>query len=386
MPQETDVAERLTHPAVEAEVSKIIGSGEVGFQVAAMSGNQLVINTWAGQTAADGGEVTGETIFPVFSVSKAVVATAVHVQAEQGYLDYDAPLARYWPEFAAHDKDPITVRHVLSHRAGIPAMPDGISPETMCDWSAVIELLADMKPLYPAGAHSTYLSMTFGWLLGEVVRRTDPQQRPFSQFVAEEVCAPLAMDSCFIGVPPAEMHRVATLSSSFRGQPPAPRDPSQPVPLSARAIPPQLSLGPAVFNRPDVQEAGIPAVGGISNAASMARLFAMLAGYGVLGDARLLSAERVRSFLTPRPGHLEIDEVYGKPFPVGIGGYWVTAPGLLDPESEQHPILAHTGAGGSIAWADLETGTSVAVCHNHMTAGQYRALADAVRLALDESK
>jgi Beta-lactamase len=195
MSPSTETPQRLTHPAVEAEVEKIIESGEVGFQVAALSGGQVVINTWAGRTAAGGDDVGGETIFPVFSVSKAVVATAVHVQAVRGLVDYEAPVATYWPAFSAHGKGKITVEHVLSHRAGVPAMPIGVTPEIMCDWAAMIRLIADLQPLYPAGEPSTYLSMTFGWLLGENVRRTDPRQSPTpgmanAGLICASVCGP----------------------------------------------------------------------------------------------------------------------------------------------------------------------------------------------------
>ncbi|HVW43998.1 MAG TPA: serine hydrolase domain-containing protein [Amycolatopsis sp.] len=373
-------AERRSHPAVDEELRRLVEAGETGIQVAAVVDGRLRIDAWAGRTSEGGGLVDGETLFPVFSVSKAVTATALHVQAERGLVEYDAPLARYWPEYGAHGKDGITVGHVLSHRAGVPQMPDGVSPEIICDWPEMTRRLADLEPLFPAGARNTYLSMTFGWLLGEVVRRTDPRRRPFGRFVREEVCAPLGMHDFYLGVPESEQSRVATLT--FPERPPCPPAGS----LVRRAVPPAVGLDPDVFNRPEVRRACVPAVGGIGNARSVARLFAMLAGGGSLNGTRLLGERRVLSFLEPRPDHLAVDEVYGKPFPVGVGGYWVTAPGVLDTAGREHRVLAHTGAGGSIAWADLDTGVAVAVCHNRMVGATpeplFARLADAVRLAV----
>ena len=377
---DTRSARRLTHPAVEAELARLIAGDEIGIQVAATSGDRLLVDSWAGTVSAGGGAVGRATLFPVFSVWKAVVATAVHLQVARGLLDYEAPIASYWPEYGAHGKDAITVGHVLSHRAGVPQMPDDLSPEDMCDWTLMTRLLADPRPLYPAGDHSTYMSMTFGWLLGEVVRRTDQQRRPFSGFVRDEVCAPLGMDSCYLGVPPEAASRVATLTSSLPARPPA-----VPVPLADRAIPPRLRLGPEVFNRPDIRQDGIPAVAMIANASSMVMLFAMLVGRGALAGTRLLPEQQVRSFLTPRPDYLTVDEVYGNPFPVGMGGYWVTAPEAVDPQSPPHPVLAHPGAGESIGWADLESGTAVAICRNHMSVPDFTALAGTVRRAIKDA-
>jgi CubicO group peptidase (beta-lactamase class C family) len=319
----------------------------------------------------------------MFGLSKVVVSTAVHVQAERGYLDYDAPLAQYWPEFGSRGKDAITVAQVLEHRTGMPQMPDGVTPEIMCDWAAMTGLLADLEPLYPPGSRSTYQAMNYGWLLGEVVRRTDPQRRSFGDFVRDEVCGPLGADSCYVGVPATELYRVAELSSAY--PPRSARDPdAAAVSLAERALPPQLRLGPDVFNRADVQQAGPPGVGVISNAASMVWHFALLAGRGAIADTRLLSEDRVLSFLAPRPGYDDRDEVFGKPYPIGVGGYWLSVPDVLDPESRQHPILAHTGASSSIAWADLETDTAVAICQNRITQPEYGGLADAVRIAIEE--
>ena len=364
--------------AVELGLRRAVELGEIGVQVAAYHGTELIVDSWIGH--ADGARtrhVDSDTLFPVFSVSKAVTATALHLQVERGLVDYDTPIASYWPEYAARGKEAVTVGHVLSHRAGVPQMPANVTPEDMLDWDWMIERLAEVEPAFPPGTRNTYLSMTFGWLLGEVVRRTDPQQRAFRDFVREEVCAPLKMDAFWFGVPAGEEAHLATVT--FPGRPGPPEEGS----LLALAAPRQVSLGPDVFNRLDVLRACLPAVGGVSNARSLARLFAMLACEGELDGARLLAAQRVHSFLEPRPDFDQPDETYGRSFPVGIGGLWIEAPGVTDPSAAPHRVLCHTGAGGAIAWADLDTRLAVAACHNRMFAAvpepPFATLAQAIR-------
>ena len=252
-------------------------------------------------------------------------------------------------------------------------MPTGVTPELMTDWSWMTRELATMHPVFEPGTHNTYLSMVFGWLLGEVVRRTDPAGRTFGTFVRDELCAPLGMDSFYFGLPESERGRLAVLQCDD----PAPSPERE---LVRRAVPAQVALVPTVFNRPDVQAGCIPAVGGIANASSVARFFALLAGRGEVSGTRLLSTDRVERCLKRRPDFDVDDETYGKKFPMGVGAFWLEAPGVTVPGGR---ILAHTGAGGSIGWADLDSGLSFAICHNSMTGRTprrgYGRLAEAVR-------
>jgi CubicO group peptidase (beta-lactamase class C family) len=207
--------------ALRDALQEALGREETGVQICAYRHGELIADGWAGTMGdAAGTPVDGQTLFPVFSTSKAVTATALHVQAERGLVDYDAPLATYWPEYGNRGKERITVRHVLTHRAGVPQMPDDVTPERLGDWEWMVQRLAEAEPVFEPGTHNTYLSMTFGWLLGEVVRRTDPQGRPFARFVAEEVCAPLRMDSFFFGIHSSDEARVATLSFPNQPDPP----------------------------------------------------------------------------------------------------------------------------------------------------------------------
>jgi len=359
MPTDAIQVEGVGPEKVKRAIEDAITSGaELGLHVAAYHRGELVIDAWAGTAdARTGAPVRADTLFNVYSVTKAVTATALHIQAERGLVDYDAPMARYWPEFAAHGKEGVTVRHALTHRAGVPQMPEGVTPERMCDWTWMVGAIADLEPLAPPGRHTLYQSMTFGWLIGEIVRRTDPARRDFRQFVLDELCAPLGLKDLWIGIPESAEPRVAImdLRTEGRGPPPA-------ATLYARSLPESVALTPRVFEQSAVRRACIPGVGGIFNARDEARFWAMLAEGGSLDGARLLSNERVKSFSTMRDNGDELDPVFfGVPIPISIGGYWLGGDRVSGPRAIWHP-----GAGGSIGWADPERRLAVAICHNRM--------------------
>jgi CubicO group peptidase (beta-lactamase class C family) len=375
---------------VQRAIDEAVADGkETGIQVAAYLKDELVVDAWAGTTEAAGAsKVDGDTLFPVFSVTKAITATALHIQAERGLIDYDQPIARYWPEYGTHGKERTTVRHALTHRAGIPQMPAWVTPEKMCDWDWMVTQIAELSPVFEPGTTSAYLSMTFGWIIGECVCRTDPKQRSLGRFVREELAAPLAVKDLWIGIPNAVEPRIAKLTN------PEPLPYAVPDDSLFRAsMPSQVELVAEVFERPDVRRACVPGVGGIMNARSVARVFAMLANGGQLGGVRLLSPARVRSFSIPRERSQEVDSTFGTALAIGIGGYWLADPAsptvsAVGPNSK---TICHPGAGGSIAWADPDARLSVAICHNRMfnattpQTNHHVPIADALRHALEIS-
>jgi CubicO group peptidase (beta-lactamase class C family) len=373
---------------VQATVdSAIREGGEIGVQVAAYLKGELVVDVCRGLADETTGRmVDGDTLFPVFSVTKAVTATSLHIQAERGLIDYDKRISDYWPEFAANGKGAATVRDALTHRAGIPLMPAGVTPEQMCNWDWMIDQLARMDPVFAPGTSSAYHSYTFGWIIAECVRRTDPKHRPFGQFVQEEICAPLGIDNLFIGIPGTAEPRIAKLTNMpvpLAGTP-------APGPFRMGAIPTQVGVVQEVFGRADVRRACIPGAGGIMNARSEARFFALLANGGELAGVRLLSEERVRSFSTPRTNPGEVDRVLDRVLNLGIGGFHLggespPAPPVIG--SNPH-IISHPGAGGSIGWADPDARLAVGICHNRMFDAQtpqdnpLQQIGDAIRQAL----
>ncbi|MBK5010954.1 serine hydrolase [Pseudomonas sp. S60] len=355
-------------PRVQVIVQKALdeatgAGGEVGVQVAAYLDGKLVVDAWSGSAdPASGRPVDGDTLFNVYSVTKAVAATALHVLAERGYIDYDAPVSRYWPEYAANGKAATTVRHVLTHRAGVPQMPADVTPERLCDWTWMTQAIANLEPLAEPGSQTLYLSMTFGWIVGELVRRADPRQRSLGRFVREEIAVPLGIDDLWIGIPDAVESRIARQVNAMVAV-----APEYLPPLFLASMPEQVALVPEVFERADVRRAEVAGVGGIFNARSEARFWAFLANGGELDGVRLLSAERVAMLGQPRANSEEPDPVmFGFPIPITQGGFWFG--GAHPPVScvGNPRAICHPGQGNSIGWADPDLNLAVAICHNRL--------------------
>ena len=349
---------------VQAAIDRAIREGkEIGLQVAAYLGNELVIDAWGGLADPDAGrKVDADTLFNTYSVTKAVAATALHVQADRGLIDYDAPIAKYWPEYAANGKERTKVRDALTHRACVPQMPEGVTPQLMCDWKWMTQQIAQLKPLAEPGTKTLYLSMTFGWIIGELVARTDPKHRSLGRFVREEIAEPLGIKDLWIGIPDDVEPRIARMTDAM-----VPVPAEYLPPLFPRSMPQQVALTPRVFERPDVRRAEVAGVGGIFNARSEARFWAMLACGGALDGVRILSKALVATLNTPRANSEEPDPVmFGFPIPITIGGFWFggSHPPVTAVRSSR--ALCHPGQGNSIGWADPDSGLAVAICHNKL--------------------
>jgi CubicO group peptidase (beta-lactamase class C family) len=371
---------------VQMAIDDAVQAGrEVGVQVAAYHRGKLVIDAWGGLADPDTSrQVDGDTLFNVYSVTKAVAATAVHMLVDRGLLSYETPIALHWPEYGAHGKDKTTVRDVLTHRACVPQMPEGVTPERMADWWWMTRAIADLKPLAEPGSKTQYLSMTFGWILGELVRRVDPEHRSLGHFVRQEIAEPLGIPDLWIGLPEYAIPRVARQVDAM-----VPLPPEYLPPLFLASMPPAVALVPPVFERPEIRRAQVAGVGGIFTARSEARFWAMLAQGGELDGVRLLSKELVATLNTPRMHSEEPDPVmFGIPLPITIGGYWFG--GAHPPVcSVKNPrAICHPGQGGSIGWADADSELAVAICHNRLfnatsvTDDSILPIADAVRTGL----
>jgi CubicO group peptidase (beta-lactamase class C family) len=388
----TDAASRLAEPAardarnahVRAAIDHAIASGrEIGVQVVAYLKGEEVLNQAVGlaDPAADI-PVREDTLFNVYSVSKSITAVALHLQVERGRIDYNARVTDYWPEFGANGKEATTVRDVITHRSGVPQMPEGLEPGDLANWDMMTNRIAALPPVAPPGTKALYQSMTFGWLVGEIVRRSDGCRRSFGSFVREEIGAPLGAPDLWFGLPPEHDHRVARLTNATPPRPPA-------TGLTAASLPAQLALVPEVFERQDVRRAEIPAVGGLFTARSCARVWAMLANGGELDGVRLLSSELVATFARPRNNSGEPDPVmFGRALPITIAGFWLGGSEPPVCAAADPRAICHPGAGNSIAWADPVTGLAVAFCHNRMIqptsrqADPFLPVANAVREAL----
>jgi CubicO group peptidase (beta-lactamase class C family) len=342
---------------VQSLLDELVSSElETGVQVAAYLEGKLVVDAWSGVAKPETGEaVNGDTLFLTFSCSKAVTATVIHQLAEAGKLDYDTPVAHYWPEFGTKGKEAITVRHVLTHEAGIPQLPRRITMEQLCDWQRMVHIVENLKPIWTPGTKTGYHGITYGVILGELAQRVDG--RPFAQIVQQDVCQPLGVDDLFFGVPRSVESRIATLGG--KGVPWAILPP---IFLVHRIAPAGVQPNPK-WNREDVWRAVIPAGNMITTARALARHYAALCGDGVHG-VRLLSPERVRiasALQTDGPDQVFFGQKIHKALGYWLGGDSNEAFGA------RQTVFGHTGSGGMVGFADPEYKFAFAILKNQMT-------------------
>ncbi|WP_286198664.1 serine hydrolase domain-containing protein [Mesorhizobium sp. BR1-1-16] len=229
----------------------------------------------------------------IFSCTKGLVSILAARLVQEGRLDYEAPVARYWPEFAAAGKEDVRVKHLLSHKAGLSAPTIDVSPDDLLDWPTMTTLLAAQAPLWPLGSGHAYHALTHGWLAGEVIRRVTGQS--VGAFFAETIAAPLSA-SAWIGLPEAERGRLAHLQldpglrdlwASEAAKPSAEPNWSYRAMTLGKALPAALITEDGGFNDPRVLSAEIPGAGGIATADALATIWS--ATVTVTNGVRLLT-------------------------------------------------------------------------------------------------
>src|ERR1700674_4110150 len=197
---------------VQSAIDELVESGaERGIQVAVYRRGEQVVDAAAGVAdPSTGRPVKSDTPFYNFSICKGAASTVAHVLAERGMFGYDTPVVELWPEFGAHSKEKVTVRHVLSHTAGVPGIPLTTTMEDLCDWDKMCAAIADSELWWQPGTKIGYHASTFGYLVGEIVRRAPG--KPISQVLLDEVSSPLGVgNELYFGMPRSAQHRLATL-------------------------------------------------------------------------------------------------------------------------------------------------------------------------------
>jgi CubicO group peptidase (beta-lactamase class C family) len=331
---------------------------EVGAAVAVYHRGALVVDLAAGlRDRTSETPYSRDTLQAVFSVTKGITALAANMLVDQGRLDLAAPVASYWPEFAQAGKSKIPVQWLLTHKSGVLGLDRKISLEQLLDWNFVVELLAEQAPDWEPGSRHGYHSLTFGFLVGEVIRRVTGQS--VGQYVDQEIAGPLQAD-LFIGLPEDHEERVAPvlLPEVDRSQQRLPDSGPYATRVLDWVLPP---LTPAAINRRHVRAAELPAANGIANARSLARMFASM--LGPVDGVRCLSSRAMnRARFEQWHG---MDVVMGVDNAVGLGFLLPTqwCP-LGGPDS-----FGIAGFGGSRAWANPELELACAYVPNLCSLG-----------------
>lgn len=332
---------------------------ELGASVCVTVEGETVVDLWGGAADTRGRPWEADTICNVWSTTKTMAAVVMLMLADRGEIDLEAPVARYWPEFAANGKEAILVRHVLAHTAGLPGWDPAIRPEDLYDQDLLAANLAAQAPWWEPGTDAGYHLVTQGHLEAEIVRRVTG--RTLGTFFREEVAAPL--DAEFhIGLPEAEESKVAELIPPERTELADLGDaPADDIGRRATVSTPLTGAEP---NTRAWRAAEIPAAGGIGNARGVARVHAALAEGGSLDGVDLLSPGTIaRIFET----QIEVpDRVLGVAMRYGIGF------GLMNdliPLSPNPRSCFWGGWGGSLAVVDLDSRLSFAYVMNKMASG-----------------
>jgi CubicO group peptidase (beta-lactamase class C family) len=373
----------------EAFAQNFSDYAEVGAAVAVMVDGRMVVDLWGGHAdAARTWPWQQDTIANVFSTTKGITAICALQLVDQGLLDLDAPVARYWPEFAEAGKEELPVRYLFSHRAGLPAIRQELPSGAMYDWEAMTTVLAAEEPWWEPGSKHGYHAVTFGHLLGELVRRISGKS--LGRYLKDELAAPLGLDF-HIGL--EERHDARTAEMV-----PIPEEEmmGRDTPLAKAIADPQSVTFKALYNPPDLvlpgtvntrawRAAEIPAANGHGTARALARVYGALARGGELDGVRVLSREAIERARAEQ-SYGEDAVLAGLPSRFGLGF-------MLDlPEYKIAPagdIFGHPGLGGSIGFADPEAGIGFGYVMNNMiippeyfTDPRWRGLIDATYAAL----
>jgi len=340
-----------------------------------------VVDIWGGSKDKQGSPWMEDTTAPSFSTTKGVLSTLVHILVDQGYADYSDPVAKFWPEFAAHGKHQISIKQALCHEAGLYRLSEMIdSPREMLDWEHMKGVVADALPAHPAGEHHGYHALTYGWLIGGLIEAITGKS--LQCVLQDELVDPLQLDGLFLGMPHNEMFRRAKLihndgvmgaaksnrpgNRSGDGHWDEVRDTMgdwteyllEKVGIELSEFRSALRLsGDFDWNAEETVQAIIPAANGQFTARSLARMYAMLANGGELDGVRILSEASIQRISATRGSGR--DKVLFIPMQWRLGYHKVFAAGVSAPDA-----FGHYGYGGSGAFCDPQRNLALALTLN----------------------
>jgi len=381
--------ERGFEPVRDALAESLAAGVEVGAALAVHVGSRLVLDLWGGH--ADAARIRPwerDTLVNLYSVGKAVSAVCVLRLVEAGRLELDAPVARYWPEFAQAGKAALPVRYLLTHQAGLPAVAPALPPAAWRDWDSMTSALAAQAPWWtPGTGHGYHVNMQ-GFLVGELVRRVTGQS--YGTYLRESLAAPAALDF-HVGLDPALEARCADVVA----RPPSAEDENlrralsvDPATLGGMDLmrfnayrnPPDVS-GTGVINSHAWRVAEVPSTNGHGTARGVARLYSALAGDGTVDGVRVLRADTIAHAIEPQVDGDDL--VLQRPTRFGLGFQLAMPERRLGPNPR---AFGHFGAGGSLGFGDPDAGVAFGYAMNQGRAGwqhkHVRHLIDLVYAAL----
>ncbi len=371
--KEDEVIQGYIHPdfwrVAKVLQGQIPAATDGGAAVCVYHGGEKVVDVWAGTRDASGTRWTEDTLALSFSATKGVTATVLHRLVDRGLLDYDDPVAEYWPEFAQNRKQRVTIRQLLCHESGLYPIRSIIdNADRMRDWGYMTEALARSAPAFEPGTANGYQALTFGWLIGEIAQRVT--RKPFSEVLESEIAAPLRLDGLYVGVPAEQLHRAASLiRARWRPNPERlrpvgrvvrglcrglriPYDPGR----TAEALMP-IGIESFDWTAHDTLRVSIPGANGTFTARSLARMYAALAGGGQIDGVRLLSEETLARATEVQ--NRRVDRVVVIPMHWRLGYHRAFAGLARMPRG-----FGHFGFGGSGAFADPDRNLAVAMVLN----------------------
>lgn len=349
------MAEGTWDPAFEEVVTvldaQVIESGG-GAAVCVYHQGRPVVDAWTGVADTAGSPWQADTLAVSYSTTKGVTSTALHLCVDRHLLDYDDRVAEHWPEFAQNGKEAITVRQVLCHEAGLYDVASFLErPEQILDWDAIVTRLEKMTPAHEPGTANGYHAVTFGFIVGEIVRRVSGLG--ITEFVHTQIAEPLTLDGCYVGLPCDEFGRLAETVSAPDARE-LTRDPAAMLRVAERlglTLHPELiaaALPPALLephDDPAWVEQPMPSGNGCFTARSLARMYACLAGGGELDDVQLLSDKTIARAIEPQNNRPDL--ILGFPMQWRLGYH-----GVLTSAAVLERGFGHNGYGGSGAWGD----------------------------------
>lgn len=359
-------------PLADAFAANFAERGETGAACVVYHQGRKVVDLWGGVAdARTGTPWEAGTAAPVFSVTKSLVAIGAYMLVERGALDLDAPIAAYRPEFAQEGKADITVRQALSHRAGLLALDEDLTPADVAAWDPVIRAIERQKPLWEPGSAYGYHALTYGWLIGEVIHRITGM-RP-GRFLKEAVTDPLRAGAR-LGLPEARMPRVAHIAppvlsaAAEDARALRPKEMVRAITLG-RVFPNGLMAESGGVNDPVVQAMEIPGGGAVATADGLARIHAALVGS--VDGVRLIGDRQVHDALVARSEGLDW---FGNAWARFGIGFQVNGDGVQGRRLLSDASFGHDGAGGQLAFADADAGLSFGYVNGGMLDADTRAI------------